>query len=316
LENDHLRFVSGEAAADFLAKKGFKVLDAYRPEKFDVESGQLRQSFKWLMGYYSYYKKCKEIAKDFLGKNDGPIVSDEDFASIAIGEELRRRRILITDITETHFTSGPASIIEKRMNKSMKKMMQGCDYVIIPDVGNDSGNFVHVGPIVRQARGDRDTLRKQFGLSRKTIVLSIGGTDAGKFLIEKAIEAHRKIGSRLDTELVIVSGPSLKLSESPDYRSMGFVENLHELIYASDLVVSLAGRSTMDESIAYGTPGIFIPIKGHFEQEEGASRLGFKFEDVFRLEQLIEEKISTSRSGRTNSRGAQMAAEVINRLCK
>ena len=37
-----------------------------------------------------------------------------------------------------------------------------------------------------------------------------------------------------------------------------------------DLVVSLAGRSTIDESRVYGTPGIFIPIKDHFEQEQNA----------------------------------------------
>ena len=58
---------------------------------------------------------------------------------------------------------------------------------------------------------------------------------------------------------------------------LGFVTNLNEYIYACDLVISLAGRSTMDESIVYNTPGIFIPLKNHFEQEEGARRLGFEF---------------------------------------
>jgi UDP-N-acetylglucosamine--N-acetylmuramyl-(pentapeptide) pyrophosphoryl-undecaprenol N-acetylglucosamine transferase len=314
LTRDALLFVSGKGAADLLTKKGFKTLDVYSPERFNIESGQLKQSFKWLMDYYSYYKRCKLISKDFLGKHDGPLVSDEDFASIAVGEEMRRKRILVTDITETRFTSGAASIIEKKMNKSMKKMMQACDYVIIPDDGDDSGNVVHVGPIVRQASDDRDALRKAFGFSRKTIVLSIGGTDAGKFLIEKTVEAYRKIGSRLDAELVIVSGPSLKLDDSPDYRNLGFVENLHDMVCAADLVVSLAGRSTMDESIAYGTPGIFIPIKGHFEQEDGASRLGFTYDDIFRLDQLIEEKIFTNRSAGVNSTGAKKAAEVIQRL--
>jgi UDP-N-acetylglucosamine--N-acetylmuramyl-(pentapeptide) pyrophosphoryl-undecaprenol N-acetylglucosamine transferase len=314
LDKGGLLFVSGKGAADLLTKKGFKTLDVYSPEKFNVEAGQLRQSFKWLMDYYSYYKRCKLTAKDILDKHDGPIVSDEDFASIAVGEEMQRKRILVTDITETRFTSGAASIIEKKMNKSMKKMMRGCDCVIIPDIGDDNGNTVHVGPIVRQASAERDTLRKALGFSRKTIVLSIGGTDAGRYLIEKTVEAYRKIGSRIDAELVIVSGPSLKLDDSPEYRNLGFVENLHEVIYAADLVISLAGRSTMDESIAYGTPGIFIPIKGHFEQEDGASRLGFKYKDIFRLDQLIEEKISLQRTAAAVTGGAQKAAEIIRRL--
>jgi UDP-N-acetylglucosamine--N-acetylmuramyl-(pentapeptide) pyrophosphoryl-undecaprenol N-acetylglucosamine transferase len=314
LGRDSVHFVSGEGAAGLLAKKGFKTLDTYRPAKFNVQSGRLSQSFKWLMDYYSYYKKCKTIANAFLKKHDGPIVSDEDFASIAIGEEMGRRRALVTDITETHFTAGAASIIEKKMNNSMKKMMKACDYVIIPDVGEDSGNVVHVGPIVRHTSADRDALRKSFEFSRKTIVLSIGGTDAGKFLIEKTIEAYRKVGSRLDADLAIVSGPSLQLSDSPDYRNLGFVENLHELIYAADLVVSLAGRSTMDESIAYGTPGIFIPIKGHFEQEEGAARLGFKFADIYRLEQIIEDRLEEPRANVTNTTGAEKAARIIESL--
>ena len=314
LGSGDIQFVSGEGAADLLVKKGFNTVDVYRPEKFAVESGQLQHSFKWLMDYYSYYKKCKVIAKDILKEHGGIIVSDEDFASIAVGMELRRKRVLVTDITETHFTTGAASIIEKKMNKSMKKMMETCDCVIIPDVGDDKDNIIHVGPIVRKVRADRVSLRKAFGLSRKTIVVSIGGTDAGKFLVEKTIEAYRRLVPRLDAELVIVPGPSLKLADSPDYRNLGFVENLHELIYAADLVVSLAGRSTMDESISYGTPGIFIPIKGHFEQEEGGGRLGFKFDDIFRLDKLIEEKLSEQRAITADAMGAERAAEIILRL--
>jgi UDP-N-acetylglucosamine--N-acetylmuramyl-(pentapeptide) pyrophosphoryl-undecaprenol N-acetylglucosamine transferase len=308
-----IKFVSGEGAASLIAKKGYNTMDVYRPEKFVVESGQLQHSFRWLMGYYSYYKKCKTIAKEILEASDGLIVSDEDFASIAIGEEMDRRRVLITDVTETHFTSGPASMVEKKMNRSMQKMMQACDCVIIPEAGNDSGNIRYVGPIVRRANASRDVLRRQLGFSKSTILVSIGGTDVGRCLIEKAIEAHRRLQSRLDSELVIVSGPSISLPDSPDYHNLGFVDNMHELVYAADLVVSLAGRSTMDESVAYGTPGIFIPIKGHFEQEEGAARLGFKYEDIFRLESLIEEKVGR-RNDAADAGGAEMAAKIISTL--
>jgi UDP-N-acetylglucosamine--N-acetylmuramyl-(pentapeptide) pyrophosphoryl-undecaprenol N-acetylglucosamine transferase len=308
-------FVSGEGASSLLTKKGFNVLDVYRPEKFIVESGELQHSFKWLMNYYSYYKRCKVIAKEILDKHNGLIVSDEDFASIAVGEEMKRRCVLITDITETHFTSGPASMIEKKMNKSMQKMMQACNYVIIPDVGDDKDNVRHVGPIVRQASADRDTLRRRFGFAKSTIVVSVGGTDTGRYLIEKTIEAHRRLqGRELDAELVIVSGPSLKMPDSPgQYRNLGFVDNLHELIYAADLIISLAGRSTIDESIAYGTPGIFIPIKNHFEQEAGAARMGYKYDDIFWLESLIEEKLGR-RSNAVDAGGAESAAKIISSL--
>jgi UDP-N-acetylglucosamine--N-acetylmuramyl-(pentapeptide) pyrophosphoryl-undecaprenol N-acetylglucosamine transferase len=312
LQNE-IEFVTGEGAASLIARKGFKAMDVYRPARFVVESGQLQHSFRWLMDYYSYYKRCKVIAREILKKRAGLIVSDEDFASIAIGEEMNRKRVLITDVTETHFTSGPTSVVEKKMNRAMQKMMRACDCVIIPDLGDDSGNVRHVGPIVREAGAGRDELRRRFGFAKSTIVASVGGTDAGRYLIEKVIEAHQKLQGRLDLDLVIVSGPSLKLPDSQAYRNLSFVDNLHELVYAADLVITLAGRSTIDESIAYGTPGIFIPIKGHFEQEDGAARLGYKYEDILRLESLIEKKIRR-RNERTDASGAERAAKIISDL--
>lgn len=313
IPNSKLLFVSGEGAPALIEKSGYHCFDLYRPEKFRVENGKLQQSFRWLMAYYSYYKKCKETARGIIAENPGPIVSDEDFASIAIAEEMNRKRVFITDILETHFTRGAASLIEKKMNRTMRDMMDRCDSVIIPDAGEDRGNLRYVGPIVRDAGADRDTLRQRFNFVRKTIVLSVGGTDAGLYLIDKTLDAYRRLKEKLDAELVVVPGPSLNLPDSAKCRNLGFVENLHELILAADLVISLAGRSTMDESIAYGTPGIFIPIKGHFEQEEGAARLGYKHDDIFRLESLIEEKIGR-RNSTVNTTGANKAAQIISNI--
>ena len=306
-------FVSGEGASILIARKGFKSLNVYKPDKFIVESGQLQHVFTWILRYYLYYKKCKAIAKEILNNCNGLIVSDEDFASIAVGNKMGQRRVLITDITETRFTNGLASIIEKKMNKLMHNIIQTCDCVIIPEIGDDRGNIRYVGPVVRQVSADRNTLRKRFGFEKNAILVSGGGTDAGKYLIQKAIEVHRPLQSKLDSELIIVPGPSLRLPDSREYRNLGFVNNMHDLIYAADLVISLAGRSTMDESTAYGTPGIFIPIKNHFEQEQGAARFGFKYEDIFRLDHLIEEKIGCRRNA-MNMKGAARAAKIISML--
>jgi UDP-N-acetylglucosamine--N-acetylmuramyl-(pentapeptide) pyrophosphoryl-undecaprenol N-acetylglucosamine transferase len=312
LETDVL-FVSGEGASRLIARKGFSVLDVYRPAKFIVESGQLQHSSRWLLNYYLYYKKCKAIAKEILyDRHNGLIVSDEDLASIAVGKEMNQRCVLITDIIETHFTNGLMSLIEKKMNKSMHKIMRACECIIIPDVGDNRDNICYVGPIVRQASADRNALRKQFGFKKRTILVSGGGTDAGRYLIEKTIEVHCKLQNSLDSELIVASGPSIKLPDSQQYRNLGFVDNMHDLVCAADLVISLAGRSAMDESIAYGTPGIFIPIKNHFEQEQNAARFGYIYEDIFRLEQLIREKIGC-RSNAVNMEGAARAAKIISK---
>jgi UDP-N-acetylglucosamine--N-acetylmuramyl-(pentapeptide) pyrophosphoryl-undecaprenol N-acetylglucosamine transferase len=194
-------------------------------------------------------------------------------------------------------------------------MLVKCNRVIIPDIGDDVDNISYVGPIVRKlSTPDRNQLRKKLGIEKRTILVSIGGTSAGLPLIEKASSAFKKLVLEMDLDLIVAMGPSLNKLENDytNYRNIGFVDNLHEYVYASDLVVSLAGRSTIDESHVYGTPGIFIPIKYHFEQEKNAKQLGYSYEDISRLETLMREKIEI---GRLNSpkleNGAEIAAKII-----
>ncbi|MGI0065492.1 MAG: glycosyltransferase, partial [Nitrosotalea sp.] len=112
-----------------------------------------------------------------------------------------------------------------------------------------------------------------------------------------------------DFELVVVSGPSFQMNHS-NIKNLGFVNNLHEIIFAADLIISLAGKSTIDESKHYGTPGIFIPIKGHFEQEENARKLGYTHDDILRLDKLILEKINAKRNPQPLD-GAKKASELV-----
>ena len=322
---EDIHFVTGKHAFELISNRGYFASDLYKPKGFSIRSGELHHAFKWLLKYFWYYRKCQSIAAKIVKVHNSEyshgnlIVSDEDFASIAVAEKINHKRILITDITETHFANGKlASMVEKKMNRSIQKMMIKCNYVIIPDYGLDIDNIVHVGPIVREVSTNRIILRKEFGFNKQTIVVSAGGTNAGRYLIEKAIEAYNKLKKKFDADLLIITGPSIKLKPycNEGIRSLGFVDNLHEYIFASDLIVSLAGRSTMDESIVYGVPGIFIPIKNHFEQEKGAKRFGYKFDDIFRLEDLIEDKLSSSnRIGSANLaaniKGAERAAKLI-----
>src|SRR3989338_4151362 len=268
-ENISTKFVTGSGAAKILKNLDLKVEDVYIPPQFIVENGILKNSTKWLWNYYQYYKRCKKIAKKIIDiDNPRLVISDEDFASLTVAHNKKIPTVLITDIVQTNFVNGITSFIEKKMNKSMQKIMKKCDVVIIPENGRDEGNIKRVGPIVRQTNFSRDELRKKFSFDKKTIVVSVGGTDAGLYLIEKTLESISKINS--DVDVIVVSGPSLSKKFGDTVRNLVFVDNLHEIIFAADVIVSLAGKSTIDESRAYGTPGIFIPIKGHFEQEDNA----------------------------------------------
>jgi UDP-N-acetylglucosamine--N-acetylmuramyl-(pentapeptide) pyrophosphoryl-undecaprenol N-acetylglucosamine transferase len=303
---------SGSSAIEFFHQNSIQAQDVYSPPKFDVIDGKLEKSLKWLWSYYRYYKRCKEISSKIIS-NEKPrvIISDEDFASIAIAQERKIPNIIITDILETKFISGFGGVVEKKMNKTMHEMLDKANRVIIPELGENQNNIIRTGPIVRKIQKNRDELRDILDFKKKTIVLCVGGTDAGIFLIKQTIEAIKKI--QIDVDLVLVSGPKINKKFSDDVRNLGFVSNLHEIIFAADLVISLAGKSTIDESIVYGTPGIFIPIKGHFEQEDNAKEIGFKFEDIFNLENLIGEKLNKNRNEQQQN-GVNLAGMEISKI--
>ncbi|MGI9566060.1 MAG: glycosyltransferase [Nitrosopumilus sp.] len=310
-EKNSTNFVTGSGAAKMLKNAGFGVRDVYNPPSFMIENGTLKNPAKWLWNYYQYYKDCKDISQEII-QHDNPnlVISDEDFASLSVAQTLKIPTVLVTDILETHFTKGLASLIERKMNKSMQEIIKNCDLVIIPENGDDQENIRRVGPIVRQTNFSREELRKKFNFQRKAIVISIGGTDAGLFLIEKATESISKINQ--DLEVVLISGPAVN-KKFENVRNLGFVGNLHELIFAADLLISLAGKSTIDEAKVYGTPAIFIPIKGHFEQEDNAREEGFVFEDIKRLDKLILEKIEQKRNI-ISTNGAAIASDIIKKV--
>ncbi len=310
-ENITTNFVTGSGAAKILKNLEFKVQDVYNPPSFIVENGTLKSPVKWLWNYYQYYKDCKKISQKIL-QEDNPnlVISDEDFAALTVAQKMKIPTVLITDVLETRFTKGLASFIEKKMNKSMQEIIKKCDIVILPENGDDQDNIRRVGPIVRQTNHSREELRKKFSFEKKIIVISVGGTDTGLFLIEKALESISKINQ--DIEVVLVSGPAIS-KKFENVRNLGFVDNLHELIFAADLLISLAGKSTIDEANAYGTPAIFIPIKGHFEQEDNAKEEGFVFDDINRLDVLILEKLEQKRN-QVNTNGAKNASDIIRKL--
>jgi len=310
-ENVSTNFITGSSAAKILKKLDYKVQDVYNPPSFIIENGTLKNPAKWLWNYYQYYRDCKNISQKIIKKNKPDLViSDEDFASLTVAQEMKMPTILITDVLETHFTKGIASFVEKKMNKSMQGIIEKCDIVIIPENGDSQDNIKRVGPIVRQTDLTRNELRKKFSFEKNTIVISIGGTNAGLFLIEKVLDIISKIDQ--DIEIILVTGPAVN-RKFENVKNLGFVDNLHELIFAADLIISLAGKSTIDEANAYGTPGIFIPIKGHFEQEDNAKEQGFVFEDINRLKELILEKLETKRNP-SNTEGAKVASKIIQKL--
>jgi UDP-N-acetylglucosamine--N-acetylmuramyl-(pentapeptide) pyrophosphoryl-undecaprenol N-acetylglucosamine transferase len=328
--NSKISFVTGSNAYEFMKKvvmqwpsAGPLISNLYFPPQFSIHKGELKHNFLWLLKYLLYYKKCKKTAKKILlsdsknsaGNNDF-IISDEDFASLVASKEKGISSAFITDILNTKFLRTPIiSLFEKYLNQSMQKLLSYAKCVIVPEGGDNTDNIFYVGPIVRDITIERNILRQRLGLDKKTVLITTGGTNSGYYLTKKALLALSVFKNKFDFD-VLVSNTTTnipKKRESNWHKDIGFVTNINEYIYASDLVISLAGKSTIDECFAYGTPGIFIPIKNHFEQEERAKKLGFSVNDIYNLKSIFAEYLSNlgSRSKKSNLDGDVRAAKII-----
>jgi len=94
---------------------------------------------------------------------------------------------------------------------------------------------------------------------------------------------------------MVSTGPSVPMPAGLDVFNYGFVSNQQDLIAAADLVVCTAGKSTIAQALASGTPVIAIPIRGHAEAERNAAALGYRSEDLHRLRDLITAKLDGPR---------------------
>lgn len=347
-----VRFVSGGAAADFLAGQGLETNGVYRPPHFSVRGGALGGAGRWLASYYRYYRRCLRAARRLIALHrPRMVVSDEDFASLSAAHEAGVRTALITDVFETRFCQGwPGARIESLMNASMRRIVSRCGAVLAPfERGSAEAaaaaaacpRVQAVGPVVRRPRGPRGRLRARLGMEGPTVLACAGGTGAGRFVLDAAERAAEGFGG---ADVVVACGPSLPVLGRAgggggwrDYlreynaeslpllgragggggggggriRRIGAVPNLHEYVYAADAVVSLAGRSTMDECRQYGTPGVFIPIRGHFEQEDNAAGAGFAHEDVGRLGELVRTALAGGRAAEAAWVGEDGAGERL-----
>lgn len=172
---------------------------------------------------------------------------------------------------------------------------------------------IHVTGIpVMPAFSDRqamavDKSRARAGLNlksdRKVVLMSSGGAGIGD--LPSMVESVLKRGG--DFQIISVSGRNesskQKLDELalqyPDrLRSIGFTQEMHVLMAASDLVVTKPGGLTVSECLALGRPMLLIsPIPGQEEHnatyllEEGAAWLAY--DDIglhFKLNRLMTDE--------------------------
>jgi predicted glycosyltransferase len=138
-----------------------------------------------------------------------------------------------------------------------------------------AGYPLHFDP---RACADRTALRRRLGYrdDERVILVSVGGTRAGRHLLQKCATAFTTLAGRLpDTRMILVAGPRLESIEVPPGARIEvkpFVPNLFEHHAAADLAIVQGGLSTTMELAALRTPFLYFPLRNHFEQQLHVAR--------------------------------------------
>ena len=305
------QFATGGPAVAFLRSYGFKVHDIVREPVPSESGGEMKMASLWYLRYWRGYRGTyRRMAALVSALSPDLIVGDEEFASVSIAVNRGMRHAMISDELQLGFARGPlARRIESRVGAWYSDLQRRVSALLVPGFGTDSGNIHYVTPIVRGVTKGRDETRAEYNLplAASLVLFSASGSGIGRFLLERSLAAFPTAGPGAVFATSGVTNP-------PPARSgvyhLGVVRDNQDLVASADLVISTAGKSTIDEAASSGTPIIAVPIKNHSEQERNAAELGFSSADLNRLDELVP-KLLGRRTPPANYQGAKRTADLL-----
>lgn len=308
-------FATGGPATPFLRSYGFKVHDIVSEPVPHESGGEMKMVALWYLSYWRGYRATsRRIASLIDTLSPSLVVGDEEFSSVSLAIEKGIPNAMISDELQLGFARGVlARRVEARVSRWYADLQRRVSSLLVPAFGTDSGNVHYMTPITREATRPREEARADHNLplDSSLILFSSSGSGIGRFLLDRSLDAFRKVCR--SSEVFAISGTVEVHGEDGRVRHLGTVRDNQDLIAAADLVISTAGKSTIDESLSSGTPIIAIPIRNHAEQEGNAAELGFTFADSARLEELIP-KLLAKRTAPGRFAGAQKTADYLSSL--
>ena len=289
-------FLAGVPALDLVVASGFDALTAPPAPDWPAKDGVLQPVWRWYVDYSRYLR----VARHFLRKEADWdyyrfLISDSEVACVREAVRHRVPTAMVLDGLRQEFARElPSRLLEGYGNFWFSRLARKVGLLLTSEAAPRWPNVRRIGPIVRPFSAPREKLREDLFFRKKTILVTVGGTAIGDFLIRAAVTAFRELNLD-DASMVVVSGPKLKAEAAPGVYTYGFLPNLQDYVLAADLVITTAGKGTVNEARAAGTPVIAIPPKGHVEAERNAELLGYRFDDIRRLKQLIPEKLALGR---------------------
>ncbi|MDG6985962.1 MAG: hypothetical protein JRM73_04360 [Nitrososphaerota archaeon] len=305
---------SGGNAAAFLKSQGLDVAETVDDAGPSVDGLVMGSVSSWYVRSWLAQKRNVKRAMAMMERlSPDVVVGDEEFSGVTAAGEAGVKRAFIADELGLGFARGwLARKVEGRVAGWYASLQASVDLLIVPERGEDGGNRRYVGPIVRGVTKSARQTKEEHGIpDGRFVLVSMSGSGIGRELAKRTRAALDQTG--LDVRLVVTGNRGEKLGDGTI--DLGVVGDNQNLVACADLVVSTAGKSTIDEAAAAGTPAIVIPIRYHAEQERNAEALGYAYGDLARLPELISEKMG-KRKDPVPCDGHLRAADAILALAR
>jgi UDP-N-acetylglucosamine:LPS N-acetylglucosamine transferase len=177
---------------------------------------------------------------------------------------------------------------------------------------------------------DKIKARQLLGYGKEPLIIcSIGGTSAGKNLLDLCISAYPSLKRTLpDLQMILVCGPhvltdSIKAPEG--VKIVGYLPNLYKHLGAADLCIVSGGGTITLELTALRKPFLYFPLRHHFEQEKAVAprierhKAGIKMDFSQTSPESLTQAVLSNFSKPVNYgllpiNGAESAALLISRV--
>jgi UDP-N-acetylglucosamine--N-acetylmuramyl-(pentapeptide) pyrophosphoryl-undecaprenol N-acetylglucosamine transferase len=168
--------------------------------------------------------------------------------------------------------------LENGLKKFVMDVCKLCKVIMVPDVTGSTEIpqklkeiVVHTGPFLKnnpKNMPSKEDLRNQLGFdtNEKIVLVTVGGSDFGMELLRLICDASPLMNY---DRLIFVTGPQIEadfIKESKKILKKKFLNNMMDWMKISDVIVSLAGHTTIMEVMSLGIPNIIVPINNHSEQ--------------------------------------------------
>lgn len=250
--------------------QGYKMLG--KKMKFRVWSFAARN---FMLPFYWIYTalKLRNSVKKF---NPDIIVSDFEPSGITIARKIKKKCVavfgfdpfLYKEFKKHHKVSKLMALQAKYLESLYNK----CSFVIIPTILGRRRTLIYnyVNPITNLKKlPSKPSIMKKLKLKKEPVVVMLGGSKFGKNLAKSIALAAKEFKGE---HFIAFGGEKLE-KKSKNFTHYTFNRDFLKYLKAAKCVITLAGQTTLVESVALKKPMLVYPIYSHVEQQLNAYSL-------------------------------------------